>query len=87
MKYGYKKVKATVSKKRTIRHDNRYYYVTSGADRFSRHKSTPVKISRYKDKLFIFEPKEDGILLGEALAKKPFDRPPEPEPTVNIQIV
>ncbi len=81
MKYGYRKVKATVSKKRTIRHDNRYYYVTSGADRFSRHKSTPVKISRYRDKLFIFEPKQDGILLGEALAKKPFDRPPEPEPT------
>lgn len=80
MKYGYRKVKTTVSKKRTIRHDNRYYYVTSGADRFSRHKSTPVKISKYKDKLFIFEPKEDGILLGEALAKKPFDRPPEPEP-------
>jgi hypothetical protein len=81
LKYGYRKIKATVSKKRTIRHDNRYYYVTSGADRFSRHKSTPVKISKYKDKLFIFEPKEDGILLGEALAKKPFDRPPESEPT------
>jgi hypothetical protein len=81
IKYGYSKVKATVSKNRTIRHDNRYYYVTSGADRFSRHKSTPVKISEYKDKLFIFEPKEDGILLGEALAKKPFDRGPEPEPT------
>jgi len=79
MKYGYRKIKATVSQKRTIRHDNRYYYVTNGADRFSRHKSTPVKISRYRDKLFIFEPGEDGILLGEALAKKPFDRPPESE--------
>ncbi len=81
MKYGYRKIKATVSKKRTIRHDNRYYYVTSGVDQFSKHKSTPVKISKYKDKLFIFDPKEDGILLGEALAKKPFDRPPEPKPT------
>ena len=80
IKYGYRKIKATVSKKRTIRHDNRDYYVTSGADRFSRHKSTPVQISRYKDKLFIFEPVEDGMLLGEALAKKPFDKPLEPEP-------
>ena len=80
MKYGYRKIKATVSNKRTIRHDNRYYYVTSGADRFSKHKSTPVQISRYKDKLFIFERGEDGILLGEALAQKPFDKPPEPAP-------
>ena len=81
MKYGYNKIKATVSKNRTIRHDKRDYYVTSGADKFSKHKSTPVKISRYKDKLFIFEPGEDGILLGEAIAKKPFDRPPKPEPS------
>lgn len=79
MKYGFKKIKATVSKKRTIRHDNRDYYVTTGADLFSRHKSTPVQISRYKDKLFIFEQGEDGVLLGEALARQPFDRPPEPE--------
>jgi len=81
MKYGYRKIKATVSKKRTIRHGNRDYYVTSGADRFSKHKSTPVQISRYKDKLFIFERGEDGMLLGEALAKKPFDKPHEPEPS------
>ena len=80
MKYGYRKIKATVSKNRTIRHDNRDYYVTSGADRFSKHKSTPVKISRYKDKLFIFEQGEEGILLGEAIAKKPFNKPPTPAP-------
>jgi hypothetical protein len=82
VKYGYRKIKATVSKNRTIRHDNRDYYVTSGADRFSKHKSTPVQISRYKDKLFIFERGEDGMLLGEALARKPFDKPPEPELTI-----
>ncbi|NDY74614.1 integrase [Desulfobacter hydrogenophilus] len=81
MKYGYRKIKATVSKTRTIRHDKRDYYVTRGADKFSKHKSTPVKISKYKDKLFIFEQGEDGILLGEAIAKKPFDRPPAPEPS------
>ena len=79
MKYGFRKIKATVSQKRTIRHDNRDYYVTAGAQLFSRHKSTPVQISRYSDRLFIFEHKKDGILLGEALACKPFEKPPEPE--------
>jgi len=77
MKYGFQKIKATVSKKKTIRHDNQDYYVTLGADLFSSHKSTPVQISRYNDKLFVFEPKDNGILLGEALAKKPFDKPLE----------
>jgi hypothetical protein len=80
MKYGFRKINATVSKKRTIRHDNRDYYVTTGADSFSRHKSTPVQISPYKDKLFIFEHGPDGILLAEALACQPFEKPPEPEP-------
>jgi hypothetical protein len=75
MKYGFPKIKATVSKKKTIRYDNQYYYVTIGADLFSSHKSTPVQISTYNDKLFIFEPKDDGILLGEALAQKPFEKP------------
>ena len=78
MKYGFRKVKATVSKKRTIRHKNRDYYVACGAELFSRHKSTPVQISIYRDKLFIFEKGEDGILLGEALARQPFEKLPEP---------
>ena len=77
VKYGFRKIKATVSKKRTIRHKNRDYYVTCGAELFSRHKSTPVQISIYRDKLFIFEQGEDGILLGEALARQPFEKPPE----------
>ncbi len=80
MKYGFRKKKATVSKNKIIRHANRDYYVTSGADLFSRHKSTPVKISLYNDKLFIFEHGEDGILLGEALARRPFEKPLAPEP-------
>ena len=75
MKYGFQKIKATVSKKKTIRHDNQDYYVTLGADLFSSHKSTPVQISRYNDKLYIFELKDNGILLAEALAKKPFEKP------------
>lgn len=77
MKYGFEKIKATVSKKKTIRYDNQDYYVTIGADLFSSHKSTPVQISRYNDKLFIFEPTDNGILLGEALALKPFEKPIE----------
>ncbi len=75
MKYGFNKIKATVSKTQTIRHARQDYYVTIGADLFSRHKSTPVKISPYKDKLYIFEPGEEGVLLGEALACQPFDIP------------
>jgi len=75
MKYGFQKKKATVSKKKTIRFSNQDYYVTLGVELFSSHKSTPVQISKYNDKLFIFEPKENGILLGEALAKKPFEKP------------
>ncbi|WP_321491882.1 hypothetical protein [uncultured Desulfobacter sp.] len=70
MKYGYRKIKATVSKNRTIRHEKRDYYVSSGADKFSKHKSTPVKISRYKDKLFIFEQSEDRYTVGRSHCKK-----------------
>jgi len=74
MKYGFQKIKATVSKKKTVRYDNQDYYVTIGSELFSSHKSTPVQISKYNDKLFVFEPKDNGILLGEALALKPFEK-------------
>ncbi len=92
VKYGFKKTTATVSKKRTIRHDNQDYYVTVGADLFSHHKSTPVHISQYHDKLFIFEQAPNGILLGEALAQKPYEKPTkpsegEPEPNELEQII
>ena len=75
VKYGFKKTKATVSKKKKIRFDKRDYYVTVGADLFSSHKSTAVHISQYNDKLFIFERAHNGILLGEALAQKPYEKP------------
>lgn len=81
MKYGFTKKKATVSTKKIIRHDKKDYYVTTGAEKFSRIKSTPVRISQAGDKLFIFEPKEDGILLGEALARKPFEKKHENDVT------
>lgn len=75
MKYGFDKIKATVSTKSTITYNNQTYYVAVGMENFSRHKSTKVFISVLSDKLFIFEFKEDGILLGEALRRKPFQKP------------
>ena len=75
MKYGFDKIKATVSKKGTITFKNQTYYVAVGMENFSRHKSTQVYISKLADKLFIFEYRQDGILLGEALCKKPFHKP------------
>ena len=78
-KYGYKKVKATVSKKRTLVYGKREYYVASGAENFGTAKSTPVMISCSESgKLFIFERGADGVFLGEALPRKPFARPVEP---------
>jgi len=75
MKYGFDKIKATVSKKGDITFNNRIYHVAVGRENFSRHNSTKVYISAFSDKLFLFEYKPDGILLGEALCKKPFDKP------------
>jgi len=75
IKYGYHKVKATVSNKGIILFNKRTYYVAVGAENFSRHKSTDVYLSDLRDKLLIFEFKEDGVLLGEALCRKPFEKP------------
>jgi hypothetical protein len=75
MKYGFDKIKATVSKKGTVTFNNQTYHVVVGMENFSRHKSTKVYISNLADKLFIFEYKQDGILLGEALCRQPFDKP------------
>ncbi len=83
-KYGYRKVSATVSKKRTLVHDKREYYVASGAENFGAARSTPVSISRSESgRLFIFERGEDGVFLGEALPRKPFSKPAEPAPGEN----
>jgi len=78
-KYGFRRIKATVSNRRTITFGNRKYYVASGAENFSKHKSTKVYISCFADKLFIFEYKDNGLLLGEALCQKPFEKPVYPE--------
>jgi len=84
MKYGLPKTPVTVSTKKTIRYDNRIYHVTVGADSFSNHKGTPVKISHYHDKLFIFEPAENGILLGEALLQTPPEQPVK-RPVIDVE--
>lgn len=86
-KYGYDKIKATVSTKGTITFNNHSYHVAVGAQKFSRHKSTKVYISDLGDKLFIFEQKENGILLGEALRRVPYDKPVKRQPTVEPNAV
>lgn len=74
VKYGYDKIKAIVSTKGIITFKKQTYYVAVGAQHFSRHKSTKVYISDIGDKLFIFEHKENGILLGEALRREPYKK-------------
>ncbi|BBO88362.1 integrase [Desulfosarcina ovata] len=75
VKYGYDKINATVGAKGIITFKKQTYYVAVGAQHFSRHKSTKVYISDLGDKLFIFEHKENGILLGEALRREPYEKP------------
>ena len=74
MRYGFKKIPATVSVKATLTFNKQTYAVVDGAEKFSRHKSTKVLISAVGDKLLIFEHKDDGILLGEAICRKPFEK-------------
>jgi hypothetical protein len=49
--------------------------VVVGAEKFSSYKSTPVKISHYNGKLYIFEDRKDGICLGEAVCQQPSPTP------------
>ncbi len=75
MKYGFIKKKATVSTLKTITHNKQKYTVVEGCENFGSHKSTTVKVSHYNNKLFIFENKNDGVFLGEALCQKPSHKP------------
>lgn len=75
MKYGYEKVRATVSAKHTLTFQKQIYVMVEGAEKFSRHQSTKVYVSWVDGKLLLFEFKEDGILLGEAVCQQPFERP------------
>jgi hypothetical protein len=75
MKYGFDKIKASVSKRRIITYNKQKYYVAVGAEKFSRQRSCDVYISDLGSKLLIFEYKDDGILIGEALCQKPYEKP------------
>ena len=67
MRYGFDKTKAKITKGKKIRYNNQDYFVINSIYKFSTQVSTQVKISEVNDKLLIFEDKEDGIFLGEAL--------------------
>jgi hypothetical protein len=75
IKYGFDKKKATVSKDKTIFCNKQKYAVVVGAEKFSSYKGTPVKISHYNNKLYIFEDRKDGICLGEAVCQEPSQKP------------
>jgi hypothetical protein len=75
MRYGFDKKKATVSRQKTINYRKHKYCVVVGAEKFSAYKSTPVAVSHYHNKLYIFENKKDGICLGEAVSQKPSPKP------------
>ncbi len=70
MRYGFDKKKATVSRHKTIIYNKQKYAVVVGAEKFSPHKSTPVLVSHYHNKLYIFECGKDGVYLGEALCQQ-----------------
>lgn len=75
IRYGFDKRKATVSTQKTITYDKQKYTVVVGAEKFSSYKSTPVAVSHHNNKLYIFEPKKDGVFLGEALCQQPSLKP------------
>lgn len=75
IRYGFDKRKAVVSTQKTITYDKHKYTVVVGAEKFSSYKSTPVQVSGCNNKLYIFEPKKDGVFLGEALCQQPSAKP------------
>ena len=66
LKYGLQKDTATVAPNGGIRFKKRDYRVVIG-DFYGGRKRVNVKVSKYRDKLYIFEPAEDGICIGEAM--------------------
>jgi hypothetical protein len=75
IKYGFDKIRATVSEKGLLTFRNRKYVVAVGAERFSRRVGTKVYVSHVDGKLLIFEHARDGVLLGEAIPQKPYEKP------------
>ena len=74
LKYGFKKENASVSHKGEIRFKKCDYQVVSG-DFYGSRKRVKVKVSKYNDKLYIFEPSEDGIAIGEAVMISEYEEP------------
>jgi len=74
LKYGYKKDKATVSPKGKIRFKKSDYQVIDG-NFYGGTKSVIVKVSMFENKLYIFEPSNDGIYLGEAMLISDTEKP------------
>jgi len=66
LKYGFRKEKASVSHTGQIRFKNRDYQVVSG-DFYGGRNRVNVKVSEYKNKLYVFEPVENGVGIGEAI--------------------
>ena len=75
IRYGFVKKNATVSSQKTITYNKHKYTVVVGAEKFSAHKSTPVLVSHYDNKLYIFERGKDGVYLGEALCQPASKKP------------
>jgi hypothetical protein len=66
LKYGFRKDKATVAPDGRIRFRNCDYKVVIG-DFYGGTKRVKVKVSQYQNKLYIFEPAENGVGIGEAI--------------------
>jgi hypothetical protein len=75
MRYAFKKKNASVSKLGTVIYEKRKFTVVIGREKFSHQQSTPVKASYYNNKLFLFEKKQGGVWIGEAMPQQPSEIP------------
>lgn len=66
LKYGFKKELATVSPEGRIRFKNQEYQVVVG-DCCGGSQRSKIKVSLFKDKLYLFNKEEEGVLIGEAV--------------------
>ncbi len=74
LKYGFRKEKATVAPNGKIRFQKCDYKVVTG-NFYGGRKNVKVKVSKYENKLYIFEPGEAGVSLGEAMLLSEFEKP------------
>jgi len=71
LKYGFPKQDALIRNKGRIHFNKTDYQMISGS--YGQHMK--VKVSAYKDKLFVFETAQNGLLLGEAVRISAFVPP------------